>query len=118
MFSSQGQRAASGLGLQVAAGTTPSLCFHLALALKLCSPALQDVPITGRHSARQAVMMPHLGKQVLLLAKGALFFTAIAHTALSDPVLLGELEGPRWPVASHSGLPQHHLDLPRSGGNR
>lgn len=40
-------------------------------------------------------MMPRLGKQVLLLAKGALFFTAVAHTVLSDPVLLGELEGPQ-----------------------
>ena len=99
MFSSQGQRAASGLGVQVAAGTTPSLCFYLALALKLCSPALWDVPITGRHSARQAAMMPCLGKQVLLLAKGALcaspLFTVVANTVLSDPVLLGELEGPQ-----------------------
>lgn len=69
VFSFQRQRVASGLGLQVAAGITPSLCFHLALALKVHSPAMWDVPIMGRHSARHAAMTLRLGKQVLLLAK-------------------------------------------------
>lgn len=69
VFSFQRQRVASVLGLQVVAGTTPSLCFHLALDLKLHSPAVWDVPIMGRHSARQAAMMLCLGKQALLLAK-------------------------------------------------
>lgn len=95
LLSSLWHQGASAAGLQMAVGTTPSVCFHPALPLEVCAPAMWGVPLSEQ--AGQGALCTSL------LASGSahavLFGGGPSHfPALSDPVLLWELGVvSRWP---------------------